>query len=93
MLELRCRSRLALPIYGPKPSPMVCEQCEFRDGPRGLGDYVALAISYTPFRRLQAAGCGGCKERQEALNSAVPLRPCGCAKPAAQADEPNGTTP
>lgn len=93
MSDAGCSSRLALPVYGSRPSPLVCEQCDFRNGARGLGDLIALAISYTPFRRMQAAGCGGCKERQEAMNNAVPLRPCGCAKPAAQADETKGTTP
>ena len=71
---------------------MVCEQCEFRNGPRGLGDLVALMISYTPFRRMQKAGCGGCKQRQEALNKAAPIRRCGCADSAAQADERKEST-
>lgn len=92
MQESRCVSRLALPVYGPRPSPMVCEQCQFRNGPRGLGDLVALMISYTPFRRIQEYGCGGCKQRQEALNEAVPLKPCGCANRATQADEQKGSS-
>lgn len=92
MVDSRCTSRLALPLYGSRPSAGVCAECEFRNGPRGLGDLVALMISYTPFRMMQKAGCGGCKQRQEALNKAAPIRRCGCADRAAQADERKEST-
>jgi len=83
-----CVNRIALPIYGPRPSEGVCAQCRHRDGWRGLGDAIAWLISFTPARALQESGCGGCKKRQEALNAAVPMKPCGCGNPAAKADEP-----
>lgn len=87
-----CRNRLALPVYGPRPSPGVCEQCEFRNGIRGLGDLVALAISYTPFKSMQGK-CGACKQRQDALNEAMPTRACGCGKRSAKADESGKAAP
>lgn len=77
-----CGNRLALPVYGKRPSDAVCRRCEHRNGLRGLGDALAWLLSWTPACRLQApkvaagqpAGraCGGCKERQEALNQMVP---------------------
>ena len=76
MVEGKCGSRLALPLYGERPSPGVCAQCKFKYGVRGLGDLVALAISYTPFRRMQGK-CEPCKGRQEAMNSIAPAR-CRC---------------
>lgn len=62
------------------PSEERCAKCPFYDGPaRGLGDLVAkvtTAIGIEP--------CGGCKERQAALNRALPIsRNCGkCGKSA-----------
>lgn len=87
-----CRNRLALPVYGARPSPMTCEQCEFRNGVRGLGDLIALAISYTPFKSMQGK-CGGCKRRQDALNEALPTKACGCANRSAKADESGKAEP
>ncbi len=87
-----CSSRLALPVYGARPSPATCEQCEFRNGIRGLGDLVALAISYTPFKSMQGK-CGACKQRQDALNHAMPTKACGCANRSAQADESGKAAP
>lgn len=60
------------------PSPDQCRRCGFRDGPRGIGDVVASIISWTPWgRQKQAAGCGPCKARQEALNRAMPFGGAG----------------
>lgn len=82
MIDRRCTNRLALPIYGARPSSGICRTCEYRNGLRGLGDAVAWLLSWTPARRLQKNGCKGCKQRQDALNRAVPARrPCGsCGK-------------
>lgn len=88
MTEAGCVNRIALPIYGPRPSQGVCAQCKHRDGWRGLGDAIAWLISYTPARALQMAGCGGCKKRQDALNAAIPLKGCGCRNAGQKADEP-----
>jgi hypothetical protein len=81
MVDGQCGNRLALPIYGASPSPGVCSVCEFRNGFRGLGDVVAWALSFTPARRLQMAQCKSCKDRQQAMNDAMPMRGggCGCA--------------
>lgn len=86
MVDRACRNRLALPVYGARPSPFTCEQCEFRNGIRGLGDLVALAISYTPFKSMQGK-CGACKQRQHALNEAMPTRACGCGNRSSKADD------
>ena len=87
-----CRNRLALPVYGPRPSRGVCEQCEFRNGIRGLGDVVALLVSFTPFKSMQGK-CGGCKRRQEAMNHVMPTKACGCGKRSAKADESGKAAP
>lgn len=92
MVDRACRNRLALPVYGSRPSPFTCEQCEFRNGIRGLGDLVALAISYTPFRSMQGK-CGACKQRQDALNEAMPTKACGCGKRSEKADESGKAAP
>lgn len=92
MVDRSCRNRLALPVYGARPSPFTCEQCEFRNGIRGLGDLVALAISYTPFKSMQGK-CGACKQRQDALNEAMPTKACGCGKRSAKADESGKAAP
>jgi len=85
MVDRRCTNRLALPLYGDRPSSGICRSCEHRNGLRGLGDAVAWLLSWTPARRLQTRGCGGCKRRQDALNRAAPARrPCrSCEKPKA----------
>lgn len=92
MVDRACRNRLALPVYGARPSPFTCEQCEFRNGIRGLGDLVALAISYTPFRSMQGK-CGACKQRQNALNEAMPTKACGCGNRSSKADESGKAAP
>lgn len=92
MVDRACRNRLALPVYGARPSPFTCEQCEFRNGIRGLGDLVALAISYTPFKSMQGK-CGACKQRQDALNHAVPTKACGCGNRSSKADESKKAAP
>ena len=81
----KCTNRLALPTFQRSPSAIECVRCEHRDGIRGLGDVVAWLLSFTVARKMQKRGCGGCKQRQEALNRAVPARrPCGsCGKPQA----------
>ena len=73
MRDGQCRNRLALPLYGATPSAGVCGQCEHRNGFRGAGDVLAWLLSWTPARRLQLEGCGGCKERQAAMNAAMPI--------------------
>jgi len=84
MVGGECRNRLALPVYGARPSPGICAQCEHRNGVRGLGDALAWLLSWTPARRLQQQGCGGCKRRQATLNAVAPVRrrsTCGkCSK-------------
>lgn len=74
-----CTNRLALPVYGARPSDGVCAQCEYRNGLRGLGDAVATITTVFGIKP-----CGGCKERQAAMNAAVPFRGnCGkCGKSA-----------
>ena len=84
MRDGECTNRLALPVYGVRPSEGVCAQCEHRDGLRGLGDAVAWVLSFTPAATMQANGCAGCKQRQQALNTIAPMprsRNCGkCGK-------------
>jgi hypothetical protein len=78
-----CTNSLALPVYGAQPSAAVCAQCEFRNGLRGLGDAVAVVTTAFGIRP-----CGGCKERQSALNAAVPFpkkRKCNCPEKSANA--------
>lgn len=78
--EGECRNRLALPVYGKRPSDGVCARCEHRNGLRGLGDALAWILSWTPARIIQRTGCKGCKRRQEAMNG-QPSRPCrSCAE-------------
>ena len=77
MVEGACTNRLALPVYGARPSEGVCAQCRYRHGIAGLGDVVALIISFTPLRRMQGK-CAPCKDRQEAMNQAMPMRRCQC---------------
>ena len=84
-----CTNRLALPQYGARPSPGVCEQCEHRNGFRGAGDVIAWMLSWTPARRLQLQGCEGCKRRQAAMNTAMPIvgnSVSGCNACGAKAD-------
>ncbi|MFM2104779.1 MAG: hypothetical protein RL006_946 [Chloroflexota bacterium] len=92
MVDGECRNRLALPVYGARPSRGICAQCEHRNGLRGLGDAVAWLLSFTPAARLQKAGCVRCKERQEALNTAAPFpekRKCvRCEKSSRPVDKP-----
>ena len=89
MTSSECTNRIALPQYGARPSPGVCEQCEYRNGFRGAGDVLAWLLSWTPARRLQLEGCGGCKERQAAMNAAMPIgdkSSSGCGGCGAKAD-------
>lgn len=74
-----CTNMLALPVYGARPSDGVCAQCEYRNGLRGLGDAVATITTVFGIKP-----CGACKERQAALNAAIPFRRnCGkCGKSA-----------
>lgn len=89
MADGECRNRLALPVYGARPSRGICAQCEHRNGMRGLGDALAWLLSFTPAARLQKRQCGGCKARQAALNEAVPApnrtRKCGSCQKSANA--------
>lgn len=81
MVAGECANRLALPVYGARPSPGVCAQCEYRNGLRGLGDAVATITTMFGIKP-----CGACKERQAAINAAVPFRGnCGKCKKSAQA--------
>ena len=82
--------------WGSRPTRAVCRGfCEHRVRFRGLGDVVALAISWLPFRRVKAmqlpiseGGCSRCHERQDALNETVNFRRCGsCARSAPQSQE------
>lgn len=87
MVDGECRNRLALPVYGPRPSKGICDQCQHRNGLRGLGDALAWILSWTPAKRLQAKGCSGCKRRQERLNQIAPApqaRNCGKCRKSAQ---------
>jgi hypothetical protein len=81
MVSRECTNRLALPQYGARPSPGVCDECEHRNGFRGAGDVFAWLLSWTPARRLQLAQCKPCKDRQQAMNEAMPMGGggCGCA--------------
>jgi hypothetical protein len=74
-----CTNGLALPVYGVRPSEGICRQCEYRNGLRGLGDAIATVTT-----AMGIKPCGGCKDRQNALNAAVPFRGnCGkCGKSA-----------
>lgn len=78
------------------PKPEDCRRCGFRQGQAGLGDLVATVVSWTPWgRRKQAAGCGSCAARQEALNRAVPFGAAGKpqetpAKPSEPSPPPSG---
>ena len=80
MKEGRCTNRLALPLYGPRPSKGVCNQCEHYDGPpRGLGDIVHTVAQVTGVAavvKAVAPDCG-CQKRREALNRAAPLPQSG----------------
>jgi hypothetical protein len=76
MVEGRCTSPLALPLYGERPSAGVCRQCEHYDGPdRGLGDTVHRVAKATGVARIVKAvkgDCGACAKRRQALNDAFP---------------------
>lgn len=83
----RCTHPIASISSGSMPTPGACERCRYRrERIRGLGDVVALIISWTPLKRMQDKGCGGCKRRQERLNQIAPApqaRNCGkCGKSA-----------
>jgi hypothetical protein len=49
-------------------APVVC-----RNGNGGLGDIAAASIKFATFGLVKP--CGGCKERQAALNSILPRKP------------------
>jgi len=82
--------------YGARPSPGVCAQvCRHRIRFRGLGDVVAAAISWLPFRKVKEmqlpvarGGCSSCHQRQEALNQTVNFSRCGsCARSAPKSSD------
>jgi len=70
--------RCSLNLYGGRPSFGTCGVCKQRedcpdwttkDKSRGLGDTIAKitkAVGITP--------CGGCKQRQPALNKLIPYK-------------------
>ena len=72
----------SLGLYGGRPSPGVCAQCEHYDGPaRGLGDRVAavtratgIAAAARVVARVTGKPCG-CARRRAALNAAFPSYP------------------
>lgn len=75
--------------YGARPTRAVCLKfCTRRTRWRGLGDLVHWALGFLPSRKVKQmqlpvaqGGCGGCKQRQDALNAAVPFGKCGsCAE-------------
>jgi hypothetical protein len=69
----------SLGLYGGRPSPGVCAQCEHYDGPaRGLGDRVAavtratgIAAAARVVSRVTGKPCG-CAQRRARLNAAFP---------------------
>ena len=69
----------SLGLYGGRPSPGVCAQCEHYDGPaRGLGDRVAavtratgIAAATRVLSRITGKPCG-CSQRRARLNAAFP---------------------
>ena len=69
----------SLGLYGGRPSPGVCAQCEHYDGPaRGLGDRVAavtratgIAAATRVVSRVTGKPCG-CAQRRAALNERFP---------------------
>jgi hypothetical protein len=80
-----CKNRLALPVYGARPSKGICSQCEYRHGLRGAGDAVKWLLSFTPFRSIK---CGACASRQAFLNKSMPLaNKCGCKDTQTIADD------
>jgi hypothetical protein len=79
-----CTNRLALPLYGARPSAGICAQCEHRNGLRGAGDAIKWLLSFTPLRSVK---CGGCTARQSFLNKAMPSSGCGCKGAPKAADE------
>lgn len=77
MVDGRCTSALALPLYGDRPSAGICRRCEHYEGPdRGLGDTVHRVARATGVarvvKRVTKGGCG-CQKRRESLNDAVPF--------------------
>lgn len=77
MVDGRCTSALALPLYGDRPSAGICRRCEHYDGPdRGLGDTVHRVARATGVARVVkrvTSGKCGCQKRRESLNDAVPF--------------------
>lgn len=69
----------SLGLFGGRPSPGVCANCERYDGPaRGLGDRVAavtratgIAAATRVVSRVTGKPCG-CAQRRAALNARFP---------------------
>ena len=74
LINGRCLHKEAVKEYGEDPSRAVCVQaCSHYDGPsRGAGDLVAKAIKAATAGKLKP--CGGCQERQRALNKKLPAK-------------------
>ena len=79
----RCQSPRC-ELKGLSPSAGFCAQCKHWTAFRGLGDLVHWALGFLPSRKVKQmqlpvaqGGCGGCKQRQDALNAAVPFGKCG----------------
>ena len=99
-LQLRVCGNPEARAHGTTVPPNVCSICPHYDGPsrpvlqsaakpsavwRGLGDVVAAATS-----AVGITPCGGCKERQEALNRLVPFAGGGSpSDPPAPSDPPS----
>ena len=70
---------LILPIFVEEgisaPVPIASMPGVVRHTEAGLGDAVAWLLSWTPAVQLQRRGCKACKQRQTAMNAAVPFQP------------------
>lgn len=77
MVDGRCVSEKALPLYGAYPSPGVCGVCEHYDGPaRGAGDVVHSVAKATGIAAVVHYVTDGnclCAQRRAALNAALPF--------------------
>jgi hypothetical protein len=73
--------RCSLGLYGGKPSPGTCRQCDRYSGEmRGLGDLVERITTWTGIRRIWLrfsksgrGGCG-CSRRRDKMNTRFPFR-------------------
>jgi hypothetical protein len=84
MVEGRCTSPLALPLYGDRPSAGVCRICEHHRGlPRGLGDVIETATRLTGLKWLWSRRQAQTARRQggnRKASTGVSGAPCGgCA--------------